>query len=999
MANELRFDGKVAIITGAGNGLGKSHALLLASRGAKVVVNDLGGGIHGAGKSSAAADAVVEEIKKAGGEAVANYDSVEDGDKIVKTAIDAFGRVDILINNAGILRDTSFQKMSDEDWNLILKVHVQGAYKCTKAAWDRMRDQGFGRILMTASAAGIYGNFGQANYALAKIGLIGFAQTLALEGKKKNVHVNVIAPIAGSRMTETVLPPELIAALKPEFVSPLAAYLCHESCTETGATFEVGGGFMGKLRWERTAGKTFKLGRPITLEAVEKSFAQITDFSKSEHPTDITSSMQPILANIQNPSKGGNEFIDLDEALGYEFPTVESSYDERDAALYALSIGAGRDPLDTNDLKFVYEMHGDGFQVEPTFGVIPVMRTMMEMAKKGEKAPGLNYGFDRILHGEQYTEVKRPLPPHAKLKHKAKIKDIFDKGKNALVIQAVTSYDAETGEELIYNEFVTFVRGAGGWGGDRGPSAEANAPPDRAPDAVITEKTSENQALLYRLTGDWNPLHADPGFAQAFGFQKPILHGLCTYGFVARHAIKQFAGNDARLFKSIKARFADSVYPGETLKTEMWKDGDKIIVRCSVVEREKVVISGAAVELYKEIPKPQAKPAAKTAAAPAAANTGDPTSREIFLAIGEHLKEHPEIAQKVQTTFAFKLTSPNASWLMDLKAGKVVEGDAKADCTLEIADSDFLAMTQGKADPQKLYFGGKLKITGNVMASQKLETLFKSMTPADSAKAIAKIRGSAGAAAPAAAPAAAAPSGEATSAEIFAAMGVFLETHPEIAQKVQTTFLFKLKGPDAAYLVDLKAGAMIPGEAKADCTLEISDADFMALTAGKADAQKLYFGGKLKISGNVMASQKLEILFKAMTPEESKKALEAARAKGPAATGASSAASAGAQAKTVFDALAKKIAANAGLVKEVSAVVQFKIKSPDAAYVVDLANGSGSVKEGTTDAKTVLTISDEDLGELAKGAASVQSLYQQGKLRVDGDVGPAHRLGFMSKLI
>jgi (3R)-3-hydroxyacyl-CoA dehydrogenase / 3a,7a,12a-trihydroxy-5b-cholest-24-enoyl-CoA hydratase / enoyl-CoA hydratase 2 len=181
MANELRFDGKVAIVTGAGNGLGRSHALMLASRGAKVVVNDLGGSIHGGGKSSAAADAVVKEIKDAGGEAVANYDSVEDGDKIVKTAVDAFGKVDILINNAGILRDTSFQKMSDADWDIILKVHVQGAYKCTKAVWDLMREQGYGRILMTASAAGIYGNFGQANYALAKIGLIGQEEERARE--------------------------------------------------------------------------------------------------------------------------------------------------------------------------------------------------------------------------------------------------------------------------------------------------------------------------------------------------------------------------------------------------------------------------------------------------------------------------------------------------------------------------------------------------------------------------------------------------------------------------------------------------------------------------------------------------------------------------------------------------------------------------------------------------------------------------------------------------
>ena len=224
--SDLRFDNRVAIITGAGNGLGRSHALLLASRGAKVVVNDLGGGHTGSGKSSGAADKVVEEIKAAGGEAVANYDSVEDGAKIVQCALDTWKRIDIVVNNAGILRDTSFQKMTQDDWDLIYRVHVLGTFRVTHAAWNHMRDAGYGRIVITASAAGIYGNFGQANYSMAKLGLRGLAQTLAIEGAKQNVRVNTIAPIAGSRMTETVLPPDLLAALKPEYVSPLVACLC-----------------------------------------------------------------------------------------------------------------------------------------------------------------------------------------------------------------------------------------------------------------------------------------------------------------------------------------------------------------------------------------------------------------------------------------------------------------------------------------------------------------------------------------------------------------------------------------------------------------------------------------------------------------------------------------------------------------------------------------------------------------------------------------------------
>jgi len=178
MSNNFRYDGKVAIITGAGGGLGKAYALLFASRGAKVVVNDLGTSFQGEGKSSKAADVVVDEIKKAGGEAIANYDSVEDGDKIVKTALDTWGRVDIVVNNAGILRDASFLKMQDKDWDLIYRVHLKGSYSVTKAAWPHMRDQGYGRIIMTSSAAGIYGNFGQANYVAVKLALLGFAKSL-----------------------------------------------------------------------------------------------------------------------------------------------------------------------------------------------------------------------------------------------------------------------------------------------------------------------------------------------------------------------------------------------------------------------------------------------------------------------------------------------------------------------------------------------------------------------------------------------------------------------------------------------------------------------------------------------------------------------------------------------------------------------------------------------------------------------------------------------------
>lgn len=299
MADNIRFDGRVAIVTGAGGGLGRAHALLLASRGAAVVVNDLGGGVAGEGASQGPAQDVVDEIKAAGGEAVANFNSVEDGEAIVQTALDTYKKIDIVINNAGILRDKSFAKMSDEDWDLVYRVHVLGSYKVSKAAWPHMREQEYGRIIMTASSSGIYGNFGQANYAMAKLGLVGFAYTLAHEGHSKNIHSNAIAPVAGSRMTETVMPEELVAKLNPAYVSPLVAWLCHEDCKETGGLFEVGAGWYGKLRWQRAKGTVAPIkGDGPTIEDVSNGWDDITDFDHPTYPANSQESMAEIMQNL-----------------------------------------------------------------------------------------------------------------------------------------------------------------------------------------------------------------------------------------------------------------------------------------------------------------------------------------------------------------------------------------------------------------------------------------------------------------------------------------------------------------------------------------------------------------------------------------------------------------------------------------------------------------------------------------------------------------------------
>lgn len=289
----LRFDGKVALVTGAGRGLGRAHALLLAARGAKVLVNDLGTSGAGTGADRSPAQAVVDEIRAAGGEAAANGDSVVEGGRIVEAALDAFGRLDIVINNAGFLRDVAFHKMTPADWDALYEVHLLGAFRIVHAAWPRMREQGYGRVVNTSSAAGIYGNFGQVNYGTFKLALHGMTQPLAVEGASKNIRVNTIAPAADSRLTRTVMTPEQLAPMRPELVSPLVAWLCHEQCTETGGLFEVGGGYVAKLRWERSGGAVLDLTGADAVEHVAEAWDRITGFERSEHPRGFAEAMAP----------------------------------------------------------------------------------------------------------------------------------------------------------------------------------------------------------------------------------------------------------------------------------------------------------------------------------------------------------------------------------------------------------------------------------------------------------------------------------------------------------------------------------------------------------------------------------------------------------------------------------------------------------------------------------------------------------------------------------
>lgn len=584
----LDFTGKVALITGGGAGIGRAYCLAFAKYGASVVVNDL-----------MDPDTVVGEIKKMGGKAVGVKASAEDGDTVVKAAIDAFGRIDIVVNNAGILRDKAFTNMDDSLWDPVMNVHLRGTYKVTKAAWPYFLKQKYGRVLNTTSTSGIYGNFGQANYAAAKCGILGFSRALALEGHKYNIYVNTIAPNAGTAMTATIMPEEMVQAFKPDYIAPLVLALCSDKCpTPTGGLYEVGSGWCGRTRWQRSGGHGFPVDVKLVPEEVVKHWERIVNFDdgRADHPEKAADSTGKIMANLENRSlkaKGdasSNEHLDaIKEALKQEGQPTEFAYEERDSILYNLGVGAKR-----TDLKYVFEGAED-FQVIPTFGVIPPFNAEMPF-DYDSIVP--NFSPMMLLHGEQFLEVRKfPIPTAARLVSRGKLLEVVDKGSAAIAKVGITTVEKSSGQDVFYNEMTVFLRGCGGFGGptkgqDRGASTAANKPPSRMPDVVVEEKTSEEQAAIYRLSGDYNPLHVDPDFAKMGGFKAPILHGLCSFGFAGKAVYERFGA-----FKNIKVRFAGPVIPGQTLVTEMWREGKKVIFQTKVKETGKLAIAGAAAEL------------------------------------------------------------------------------------------------------------------------------------------------------------------------------------------------------------------------------------------------------------------------------------------------------------------------------------------------------------------------------------------------------------------
>lgn len=571
---KVSLKGKVVIITGSGAGLGRAHALAFAKAGAKVVVNDF--------KDP---ETVVNEIKKAGGEAVGDKSNVvTQAEQIVKTALDTYGRIDILVNNAGILRDRSFAKITDEEWFAVQDVHVLASFRLSKLVWPIFLKQKSGNIINTTSSSGIYGNFGQTNYATAKSAMLGFSKTLAQEGYKYGIRVNAIAPHAETAMTATSFKENEFNKFDPSQVSPFYVVLASDKVKTTGETFEIGAGYAANTRFQRSWGALSTDKKP-TAEFIRDHFNEITDFTKFQLIKSPKESYLGIFERISSEQNDDDDDDDDDEDDNI------FKYTDRDSILYNLGLGAT-----AKELKYTYEQDPN-FQVLPTYGVIPFM-TVNDGGVKIDELLN-NFDFAYLLHGEQYLKINKfPIPTSARLQTTAKPVAVINKGdKAAVVVGGFNTVDADSGEEIFYNESTSFIRKAQA----KDPkvyqqrstfATAANEIPKRTPDFETTVKTSVDQAAIYRLSGDYNPLHIDSKISKKAGFPNPILHGLATFGISAKQLYEKFG-----TYNEAKVRFTSVVFPGEHLKVRAWKEGNKVIFQTLVVERNVIVINNAALNL------------------------------------------------------------------------------------------------------------------------------------------------------------------------------------------------------------------------------------------------------------------------------------------------------------------------------------------------------------------------------------------------------------------
>ena len=402
-------------------------------------------------------------------------------------------------------------------------------------------------------------------------------------------------------MTRSIMPEDMVQAFKPEQVAPMVVALCSDLVPPpmTGALFELGSGWHARTRWQRSGGHGFKIDQKLTPEIVLKAWDKIINFDdgRADHPEDTQDGVRGIMRNMENKNsaknasnKLGADYLQaIKEAQQMKVEGTAFTYNDKDVILYNLGLGAHH-----TELPLVYE-NSDSFHVLPSFGVIPPF---------GAESPWSldqivpNFSPMMLLHGEQFLEIRKyPIPTAATLITYPKLVEVVDKGKSAIVVTGSVTKNAETGKDVFYNESSIFIRGSGGFGGpgkgsNRNAATAVHQPPQRAPDAVIEEATTTDQAALYRLNGDRNPLHIDPEFSSAGGFKDPILHGLCFFGISGKHVYQTYGA-----FKNIKVRFAGTVIPGQRLRTEMWKEGNRVIFQTKVVETGKLCIAGAGAEL------------------------------------------------------------------------------------------------------------------------------------------------------------------------------------------------------------------------------------------------------------------------------------------------------------------------------------------------------------------------------------------------------------------
>ncbi|ODV95954.1 hypothetical protein PACTADRAFT_2257 [Pachysolen tannophilus NRRL Y-2460] len=595
---KIDLKGKVVIITGAGSGLGKSHALFYAKYGAKVVVNDFRD-----------PESCCNEINARYGNNTAvpaKCDVFSEPETIVDIALNHFGRIDILVNNAGILRDRSFGKMSDKEWSDVLNIHLFGTFKLTKLCWPIFLKQKFGRIINTTSTSGIYGNFGQANYAAAKAAILGLSRTLAIEGAKHNIITNVIAPHAETSMTKTIFEKNELNKFEPTQVSPLLIVLSMDKVPVIGELFEIGAGWIGNTRWQRAKGVICH-DQDISIEFVANNIDKITDFTEGTLAIkSIQESSMSILTAVDS-NNGGDDNEDDDDEDDDENDEDEDEDEEnnpgndsyhfnhRQVILYNISVGAT-----AKDLQYVYENDAQ-FKVLPSFGVIP----FMNQEDGGLNMPQITKNFNpmALLHGEHYLKLNQfPIPTSGTLITKSFPIAVIDKGKNCVIVAGYETLDQKTQKVLFYNEASYFVRNCSSKTGqtkffkkrEEFASKMFNAP-SGTPYFESEYKTSPDQASIYRLNGDFNPLHIDPVFANGAHFQRPILHGLASFGISCKILYEKFGS-----FNQVKLRFSNIVYPGETLLVKAWRDSaDKTLIIWETwsLDRNCRVISNAGLRL------------------------------------------------------------------------------------------------------------------------------------------------------------------------------------------------------------------------------------------------------------------------------------------------------------------------------------------------------------------------------------------------------------------